>query len=453
MGYKQSGRGIRRGRRVGFFLVVLMALAGAIGAQEGNYFVIKKASVKDRVAVPDFRPGPDVRKDDPSPARLTGMMRDTVKMAGLFELIPPDAYPATALPGDKENLPAWRLINTDYLIRGDLDKLDGKRYQVEFRLYDLSQDKMVLGKRYTGEPELFNRMVLKFMDEVIYLLTNKKSYLDSRLAFVSDVSGRNEIHVIDTDGSHDQAITSNRTLNLSPAWSPDGRYLLYLGYRARNPDLYIADLAKGTESKFYSASGLNIAGEFSPDGRQIAFCAMDRDANVDVYVISREGRDLRRITVSAAIDVSPTWSPDGRLMAFVSDRTGSPQIYLLDLSRGPEGSNNPAVRLTYDGSYNTSPAWSPDGRYIAYAGRVGGEFDLFLIEMGTNQRTSRRLTATPSNEEEPAWSPDSRFLVYDSNPGGNYDIYIMSVYGGEPRRITTKGAKERMPAWSPRTEP
>jgi TolB protein len=433
---------------------MLFALVPAARGQEAYEFIpIIKQATRTRVAVPDFRAVSQLPGDDPGPARLTQFLRDTVAMTGLFELVPPASYPGTVLPGEKENLAAWRLINADLLIRGDLSRLSRNRYQVEIRCYDLKQGTMVLGKRYTGGPELMNRMVLRYMDELIQWLTGKKSALDSRIAYVSDQTGRNEVRIMDTDGGNSQAVTTNHTLNLSPAWSPDGRYLLYVGYRDRNPDLYIRDMDGTKDTKFYSSTGLNIAGDFSPDGRWIAFCREDQYGNVDVYVISREGRDLRRITASPAIEVSPTWSPDGKLMAFVSDRAGTPQLYLLDLTRGSEGPNNPAMRLTYDGSYNTSPAWSPDGRYIAYTGRVGGQFDLYLIEMSGQGKPVKRLTATAANEEGPAWSPDGRFLVYDSNESGNYDIYIRSIYGGTPRRITSLAAKERMPAWSPRSEP
>jgi len=438
-----------------FFWIGVLLLSLTAGAQDYSFEefpAIVKRPQKIRVAVPDFQPLSQLPAHDNSCARLTGFMREVVGMTGLLELVSPDAYPALALPGEKEDFETWKAINTDYIIRGDAALLDEGRYQIEFRCFDLKQGKMVLGKRYTGEPALFNRMVMRFMDEFIGYLTGKKGALDSRIAYVSDASGRNEIRLVDTDGSNDQAITSNRTLNLSPSWSPDGRYLLYQGYRARNPDLYIIDNAKGKETKLYGASGLNLPGKFSPDGRSIAFAREGADGNIDLYLISVTGQELKRLTSASSIEVSPAWSPDGKLMAFVSDRAGNPQVYLLDLSRGPESAGNPAVRLTYEGDYNSSPAWSPDGQYLAFAGRVGGQFDLFLIFMSGENRSPRRLTASAANEENPAWSPDSRFLVYDSNKSGNYDIYLMSIYGGEPRKITSKAAKERMPAWSPQDE-
>ena len=85
-------------------------------------------------------------------------------------------------------------------------------------------------------------------------------------------------------------------------------------------------------------------------------------------------RLLQRLTREFSIDVSPVRSPDEKQIAFVSNRNGSPQIYLMDA----DGGN--VRRLTLEGNYNTSPAWSPKGKMIAYEGSVNGRFQIFVIE-------------------------------------------------------------------------
>jgi TolB protein len=429
--------------------VIAVLLPAALPAQDYNFITIQGGKYSPpRVAVPAMTAGAaGAATASTAAVNLTQLMREGVGMSGILELIPPDAYPAAG--ADADNGATWKLINTDYIIHGSVESVDGRRYQVEFRCYSVRDDSMILGKRYTGEKELFGRMVFRFLDELIEKITGQRGCLEGRIAYVSDATGRNEIRVMDLDGGNDQAITSNRTLNLSPSWSPDGSKIVYTDYRDYNPNLYIADVGKNINYRVFGDKGLNASPEFSPDGGSIVFSHEDPDGNINIYLMSPDGKNPRRVTSSSGSDVSPTFAPDGKRIAFVSDRTGSPQIYVLNIAAGPESAGNPASLLTTSGEYNTSPEWSPDGNYIAFNQRAGGQFDLFLIDMTTH--AIKQLTATGANEEDPSWSPDSRFIVFDSNRGGNYDIYIMSIYGGTPKRITTKGAKERMPAWQPVT--
>ena len=437
-------------------LVLVMAAPPGTTDEGKDWIVISKSGLTpSSVAVPDFEFMNEAPEGDDIDRFLTHKMRNTINFTGLFEVKNPAEYPAPLYDRGKPELDPWQDLGVQFLVRGVVADLGDGRYQIEIRCYDVNQERMVIGKRYTGEKDLLNRMVLRFVDEMIgWLHPNKgKGALDSRIAYVNDKSGRNEIHVMDTDGSHDRAVTANRTLNLLPSWSPHSRYIIYTGYQARNPDLYLANLDKGKEYKLYGERGLNMAGEFSPDGSMVAFSRENSAGNMDIYIIGTDGRGLKRVTSAPSIEISPTWSPDGKLLAFVSDRSGSPQVYILDLTKGAESTRNQAVRLTRQGSYNTSPAWSPDGKYIAYSGRVGGQFDLFLIIMsGGSASHVRRITRTNADEENPAWSTDSRFMIFNSNKYGNYDIFITSIYSGSPKRITTGRANEKMPSWSSRIE-
>lgn len=434
-------------KRIALLISVLTISALAFAQEpppdQSGFVPIHGKIRRERVAVPAFR------GDGHAAQLLTQSLREGFAMIGLFELVDPASYPDLSLPGAANDFSVFKVLGADYVVTGEAVRLDASRYQVEIRCQSLRQDKMVLGKRYSGGSDLLNRMALKYLDEFLNWLTGRAGGLDARIAYISTPAGTrgSTVRVMDTDGRHDSQLTTARSLYLSPAWSPDGRFLAYTGYRARNPDIYLADISQGKEVKFFASEGTNASPQFSPDGRSMAF-SREENGNMDLFVITVPGKEVRRLTSSRGDEISPAWSPDGHYLAFVSNRGGSPHVYMIDLTRGAEGPGNPAVRLT-EGSRAEYPAWSPDGRFIAYSGMVGGQYDIFLIDMG-GSRGARRLTATPANEERPTWSADSRFLAYASNPGGNYDIYITSIYGGTPRRITTSAANDRMPAWSPK---
>ena len=77
-----------------------------------------------------------------------------------------------------------------------------------------------------------------------------------------------------------------------------------------------------------------------------------------------KSKQMKRITNDWGIDVSPRFAPDGKRLAFVSDRSGTPQVYVTDVQ------GSAPVRLTYEGRYNTAPTWSPRNDVIAFIGRA-----------------------------------------------------------------------------------
>ena len=111
------------------------------------------------------------------------------------------------------------------------------------------------------------------------------------------------------------------------------------------------------------------------------------------------------MTTHASGDLSPSWAPSGRELAFASDRSGGPQVFLMSA----DGTN--VRRLTFEGDYNAAPAWSPRGNWIAYVCRTPKkEYKLCLITPDGQKRV--QLTAGPGVEDSPSWSPDGRHLVF-----------------------------------------
>jgi TolB protein len=428
----------------------LLIRAETESEEPGGFVVISKAPSQVPIAVPDFL----ARQLDPSsreiPSALARILRADLEASGLFQVISPELYLQTpGVPERDKDFSAWSMIGAEACVRGILDRKSEERYQVELRFYDVSAKRMVLGKRYTGSVESLRRMIHRFADEILLWLTGKRGCFETRIAFVSDRSGRKEIYIMDSDGENIHPVTSNRTLNLGPVWL-DPERILYTSYKKVQPQVYLRQIPGGQERQITSETRFNLGPAASPNGTKIALALENPGGNIDIYLMNPDGSNIYRITTSAAIDLSPAWSPDAMFLAFVSDRTGNPQIYLFNLHAGSEGPRNQPIRLSWEGDYNVSPAWAPDGRRVAFSGRRGGQFDLFLINLDQEgKRTITRLTDTAWNEEDPAWSPDGRMLIYSSNQKGDYDIYTISVFAEKTRRLTESPSHEGSPAWSP----
>ena len=337
----------------------------------------------------------------------------------------------------------WSTLGAVGLVKGGFN-VQGDNVTVELRLFDVYEGKQSVGKRYEGKARDFRQIAHRFADEIILHFTGEQGVFNTRIAYVSNAGGRfKEIFVSHLDGSERVQVTSNRTINLFPSWSRDGRSLFFTSYKGGNPMLYLFSLFSGKETKFSSLDGANLGSKWSPDGKTVAL-SVERQGNADLYLIDQSGKLVRRLTNDPGIDVSPTWSPDGNRLAFVSSRSGSPQIYILEVSSGK------TTRLTFSGSYNTSPDWSPKGDKIAYISRVDGRFDVFVI--GAQGGDAQRLTAGARDNEDPSWSPDGRFLVFASNRKGNYSLYTMQANGENQTRLTASGGDDTQPSWSPRIE-
>ncbi|PYS42977.1 MAG: translocation protein TolB, partial [Acidobacteria bacterium] len=150
----------------------------------------------------------------------------------------------------------------------------------------------------------------------------------------------------------------------------------------------------------------------------------------------------RRLTVNKAVDVSPVWNPrTGREIAFTSDRSGSPQIYIMDA----EGTN--VRRLIEEGGHAVGPAWSSDGQRIAFAWQRSrtSNFDIYIYDLASGRNT--QITTDAGDNEKPTWAPDGRHIAFESSRSGTRQIFSMILDGTKVRQLTNTG-KNTGPAWS-----
>jgi Tol biopolymer transport system component len=131
-------------------------------------------------------------------------------------------------------------------------------------------------------------------------------------------------------------------------------------------------------------------------------------------------------------DSAPNFSPDGEKIAFMSDRSGNPEIWVCD----KEGLN--AVQLTsFGGPAVTNPRWSPDGSRIAFDSNAPGQFDIWVINATGGK--PQRMTTDPANDGNPSWSQDGKWIYFDSNRSGEQQIWKIPATGGEALQITREG--------------
>jgi len=374
-------------------------------------------------------------------AMLNTLKKD-MYFSGVFKIIDNDAFleesENAGFDMDEIGFKDWRMIGADALVEGRFRYVD-RRLVVEVRLFDTVRQTIIMSKRFIGNPDRPGRLAHFIADRVYREITGRKGIFTTKMLYVSKVTGNKEVYLSDYDGGHRVRITANRSINLSPRWSPDGKRMIYTSYKRGYPYLYMFDMLTGHDEVISSKQGINIGGRFSPDGTKIAL-TLSTKRGPDLFILKLGGGGYERLTNNYGIDVSPTWSPDGTKLAFVSDRSGNPHIFVLDLR------TNRTRRLTYGGRYNASPAWSPDGTKIAYARADNGTFNIWVVDAARG--TQVQLTYE-GNNKSPSWSPDGRFIAFTRSSGGRGSLYIMQADGMGLRKIQTGPGDVTTPSWSP----
>lgn len=384
-------------------------------------------------------------------------------VSGYFQFIPEAAYlenPASTgirpKPVDSNGFQfeSWKQIGAEFMIRGAYS-VAGDIVTLETYTYHVPKGQLVLGKRYRGNRDALRRIGHTFANDLMEAMTGLKGMYLSRFTVASDRGGGGfkEIYVMDWDGANHEKITNHKSIALSPAWSTDSKRIGYTAFvqraktKVRNADMFIYEILSGKRWLVSYRQGINSGANFLPDNKNILL-TLSQGGNPDIYRMTYEGELSTKITNGprGAMNVEPAISPDGSKIAFSSDRSGAPMIYIMDAN----GAN--PKRITFAGKYNASPSWSPDGKKIAFAGWSSGNFDIFVMNTdGTNMiriTSATRPNGKAANNEDPSFSPDGRFLAYTSNRTGKNQLYISSVDGTEERRITNDSANYFKPKWS-----
>jgi TolB protein len=368
--------------------------------------------------------------------------------SGLIDFLNPAAFvedpnKAGVTPGTFK-MQDWSSIGAELVIKGK-GSVDAKGVTLEVFVYAANSGRQLLAKRYRANEESIRKMAHTVSNDVMFALTGKKGPFTSKIAFVSDKTGKKEIYVMDYDGFNPIKVTSRFSHAMAPAWSPDGKQIAFTAVtknsrNVRNHNLFVYNLPNGKITMLSNRTGINSGAVFNPVGHQLAL-TMSFTGDSEIYLMDPKSKVVQRITNSYGIDVDPSWSPDGKSLAFVSTRFGRPMIYKMDSS----GAN--VQRLTYAGYYNATPSWSPMGGKIAFAGWDAGKFDIFI--MNTDGSNIERLTKNMGDNEDPDFAPDGYFIAYSSNRKGKKNIYITNVDNTVHRQITSDFGNCESPRWSP----
>ncbi|HLA91733.1 MAG TPA: basic secretory protein-like protein [Gemmatimonadaceae bacterium] len=231
------------------------------------------------------------------------------------------------------------------------------------------------------------------------------------------------------------------------AFSPDGRLLAYTGYREGKDVLFVLDV-RSRQVLHRLDTGLEamVGPSWSPDGKRLAFSGA-KNGLTNIYVIDADGRNLRQLTTGTFAGLMPNWSPDGRRIAFVSDRGprtnldllkfGKWEINILDLE------SSAVETIPGQAGKNLNPAWAPDGKSVAFISDRTGIPQVFLYDFDTKEhfQITRLIGGVQSlTENSPAmtWARQADKLAFVYFDNGDYTVWSLS----NPRQLKREPYRE-----------
>ncbi|NOX90568.1 MAG: peptidase S41, partial [Calditrichaeota bacterium] len=273
--------------------------------------------------------------------------------------------------------------------------------------------------------------------------------------FASEADGTMNLYQMNSDGTQKTQLTFFKEDGIRyPEISANGKLITF----ERGFDIYSFDTKSNNAEKikielpvdfvnnpyaYQNYGGKATEMEVSPDGKEVAFVIRG-----EIFVINEKGRFLNQITKSPWRDNDIAWHPKGDSLAFVSDRAGNKNIYIIT-SGDPEhkklsrATRFKIKRLTDSQEDEYDPQFSPDGKKLAF---IRGKGDLIIREMKTGEE---KKVLSGWSTPEYAWSPDGKWLAYSVEDNEfNSDIFIQNIESGKRYNISQHPDNDTSPRWS-----
>jgi len=254
------------------------------------------------------------------------------------------------------------------------------------------------------------------------------------------IANNSDIFVYTLESGTVVPVVESPFFDADPAFSPDGKSILYVSDVEGNFEVYSRVIATGETKRLTNDPGHDSFPTYSPDGTQIIFNSDIEKENTDAYLMNADGSNVRKITDGPGWDAAPAncWSADGTKVLILSDRAGKENIYLMNIEPSAPKRVGPSI----ESDQPLDPAYSPDGRQIAY--QLPGEISVFDIQAGT----SRSVIKTSAGGD-PTFSPDGQKILFQERIEENTEVCQVNVDGSGFVNLTNSSFRDTSPAYSP----
>jgi TolB protein len=396
------------------------------------------------IAIPAFTDPTGASSD--MGTQITQVISDDLGHSGSFAPIDPASFVPNSIVNGTPVWQNWSILNAQALITGDVADQGGGQLRVEFRLWNIAQQKQVQGTAFTTTEANWRRIAHIISDTVYQQVIGEKGYFDSRVAYISEAgyvtSPVRRLAVMDYDGANNQFLTDGSSMALSPQFNPTRQQLAFVSFQGNNPRVYMFDLQTGGQQLVGSFGEMTIGPRFSPDGNSLLM-SVSHGNGAAIVRVGVSGGGMTELTDYNSINVTPSFSPDGSQIVFNSDRDGNQQLFVM----GADGSG--VKRISFgDGQY-AEPAWSPRGDLIAYTRWGSGGFSIGVMQP---DGSGERILSQGFLVEGATFCPNGRVIMFyrqtPSEEGHDSRLVTIGIDGFNERLVDTP-TNASDPSWSP----
>lgn len=376
--------------------------------------------------------------------QLLDVIENDLESSGLFRVIDRSAYLEELSIHKVPVHSNWRKLHAAAVISGEVEQAGHNEITIKFRIWDPYSEVQTHSMVYTAHRSAWRRLAHKVADAIYGRLTGEKPFFDSRIVYITESgSWKNRIKrlaVMDADGANNIVLTSSKYLALTPRFDPKSQRIIFMSYRNKWPQVFLLDLTSGKQQLLGNFPGMSFAPRFAPDGNY-AIMSVAKDGTTNIIELDLQRRTTRKLTSGRGIiNTSPSYSPDGGRIVFNSDRGGSLQLYVMNRNGGE------LKRISFGKGSYTTPVWSPRGDLIAFTKLVSGRFYIGVMRP---DGTGERILTSGWLVESPSWSPNGRVIAFTHKErGGESQLRAIDITGYHERLLRTTSAASD-PAWSP----
>ncbi|MBV9085996.1 MAG: S9 family peptidase, partial [Acidobacteriaceae bacterium] len=260
-----------------------------------------------------------------------------------------------------------------------------------------------------------------------------------QIAFVSNISGQNNIWIVPSEGGWPVQFTVSDQRQASPAWSPNGKFIAFQSDYNGNEqwDVFVVNVLTGEVTNVTNTPEISEESPaWSPDGRYLAYSVKPKTSpTYEIEIMDFLTRKVRHMTTATPPDwgnVSPIWSRDGKWIAYAQQHASGKDsnIYVVEVATAKS-----TLLTPHSGQHNYQATdWSADGKKLLIGSNAGNGYDnAALLDIATKKidwLTNDKWEVASGN-----YSPDGKLITWTANVDGNTAIYLYDVATGRARQL------------------